>query len=247
MKMKNALMAIVVASTLLSSCGTYEATGAVAGARFGSIIGSAVGGITGGWRGSNVGTLVGLAGGAVAGAAIGRAADNQAQRNYQERMEQRQARQQASYDRHHSYDDSGFDPTNSGDDRISMAPPTQGYASSSNGSLVIRNARLMDASQDNTLTRGEEAHMVFEIYNSSSKPVFRVQPDVAEITGNKHIHISENVLIESIPPYQAIRYTAMVKADNRLRDGEAVIRVAVLQNNREDTSQTRTFHIRTMR
>lgn len=247
MKTMNTVMAIVVASTLLSSCGTYEATGAVVGARFGSIIGSAVGGLTGGWRGSSVGTLVGLAGGAVAGAAIGRTADNQAQRNDQERMEQRHARQQAGYDDRGRYDDSGFDPTNSGDDRISIGPPAQGYASSSQASLVIRNARLVDSSQDYTLTRGEEARMVFEIFNNSANPAFRVQPDVAEITGNKHIHVSENVLIESIPPYQTIRYTAMVKADNRLRDGEAVIRVAVLQNNREDTSQTRTFRIRTMR
>ena len=61
---------------MMSSCGSYEATGAYTGAHFGSIIGSAIGGISGGWRGSNVGSLVGMAGGAVVGAAIGKAADD---------------------------------------------------------------------------------------------------------------------------------------------------------------------------
>ena len=71
--------------------------------------------------------------------------------------------------------------------------------------------------------------MVFEIYNTSGKPVFQVLPTVVELTGNKHIHISENVLVESIMPGRGIRYTAVIKADNRLKDGEAVIRISVLQ------------------
>ena len=89
--------------------------------------------------------------------------------------------------------------------------------------------------------------MVFEIYNNSSKPVYRVLPSVMEISGNKHIHISENVLIESIQPYQTLRYTAMVKADNRLKDGEAVIQITVFQGNTEHSSQRKVFSLRTSR
>ena len=74
--------------------------------------------------------------------------------------------------------------------------------------------------------------MVFEIYNTSGKPVFQVLPTVVELTGNKHIHISENVLVESIMPGRGIRYTAVIKADNRLKDGEAVIRISVLSSRR---------------
>ena len=95
--------------------------------------------------------------------------------------------------------------------------------------------------------RGEEARVVFEIYNNSSKPVYGVQPAVSEVTGNRHIHISENILIESIAPGKGVRYTASVKADNSLRDGRAVIRIGVLQANKEITSQTKQFTIQTKR
>ena len=109
--------------------------------------------------------------------------------------------------------------------------------------LEISHARLVDASRDGQLKRGESAHVVFEIHNPSTQAVYGVQPSVTEITGNKHIHISENILVECIPPQQTIRYTAQVKADNGLRNGEAVIRVTVLQGGRELTSQSRKFHV----
>lgn len=255
-------MIMSVSALLLSSCGTYEATGAYTGARFGSMIGSAIGGLSGGWRGSDLGTLVGLAGGAVVGAAIGHAADKQSERAYEEHVyqrEQRQAARQASRQDSRNYadeDQSGFDPTNSGDDRIFLEGTGNsggfggGFGSNAatiGASLEIRNAHLVDDSRDDVLTRGEQARMVFEIYNNSSKPAFHVLPEVSEVSGNKHIHISENVMIESIAPRQAIRYTAMVKADNRVREGEAVIRIAVCQDNREVTSQTKTFRLRTTR
>jgi hypothetical protein len=87
--------------------------------------------------------------------------------------------------------------------------------------------------------------MVFEVYNNSSKPVYRVLPTVAEVTGNKHVHVSQNVMVESIMPGKGIRYTASIKADNRLRDGEAVIRIGIVQANKEIASQTREFTIKT--
>ncbi len=87
--------------------------------------------------------------------------------------------------------------------------------------------------------------MVFEVFNNSSDPAYQVQPSVAEITGNKHIHVSENVLVECIYPGKGIRYTAVIKADNHLKDGEAVIRIGVFQKNKEITSQTRDFMIKT--
>ena len=111
--------------------------------------------------------------------------------------------------------------------------------------LEIRNARIVDASHDGQLSRGEEARMVFEVFNNSSDPAYQVQPSVAETTGNKHIRISENVLVECIAPGKGIRYTAVIKADNHLKDGEAVIRIGVFQRNQEITSQTRDFMIKT--
>jgi len=250
MIMKKLLVMSVGSLLLLSSCGTYTGTGAATGGYFGSIIGSAIGGISGGWRGSDIGSLVGMAGGAAVGAAIGAAADNAEQRRYEEyrerRIQERAARDQQRqpvYQRDSQQDDSGFDATNSGDDRLFGFGEAFGAAPEAHQSLEIRHPQIVDASHDGVLKRGEEARMVFEVYNNSDKPVFKVLPTVSEVTGNRHIHISQNVMVESIMPGKGIRYTASIKADNGLRDGEAIIRIGIVQANKEISSQTKEFKI----
>ena len=243
--MKKMLLVSVGALLLLNSCGTYTAEGAATGGWFGSVIGSAIGGIAGGHRGSNIGTLIGMAGGAVVGAAVGQAADEAEQRRYEDYQKARQLNG-INRNRDYSYqDNSGYDGSNSGDDRLygfgEDFTPTPSNPTS--GGLEIRNARLLDFSRDGVLMRGEEARMVFEIYNTSDKVIRGIQPAVAEVSGNKHIHISENILIESISPGKGVRYTASIKTDNGLKDGEAVIRIGVLQANKEIVSQTRNFTI----
>ena len=276
--MKKTLVVSLGALMLLSSCGTYTGAGAVTGGSFGSIIGSAIGGISGGWRGSNVGSLIGMAGGAVVGAAIGSAADKAEQQRYEEYAEQRRQQRyedygrargserrapqygrnddQRDYDEHGGYynDQSGFDSSNSGDDRLfgfdenfNAKPDSVSVNALSLPAIEIRNARILDASHDGVLSRGEEIRMVFEVFNNSLKPIFQILPTVSEVTGNKHIRVSENVLVESIMPGRGIRYTAVVKADNRLKDGEAVIRIGVLHQNKEVVSQSREFPIQTTR
>lgn len=232
---------------MMSSCGSYEATGAYTGAHFGSIIGSAIGGISGGWRGSNVGSIVGMAGGAVVGAAIGKAADDKAEARAVERYERHR---QANAARHqdYGYDDSGFDPQGRGDDRIMLDGMSPGYAPSATPvRLEMSDVHIVDANRDHMLMRGESARVVFEIHNPTDKPAYGVQPTVYEVTGNRHIHISENVLVECIQPKQTIRYTAQVKADKGLRNGEAVIRVSVLQGGRELQGVTRDYRVTTRR
>ena len=256
MDMKKVVVLSVSALLVLSSCGTYTESGAVTGGYFGSIIGSAIGGITGGWRGSDVGSLIGLAGGAAVGAAIGAAADNAEQQKYadykaQRRMERaQQARRQQEYQ--YPYEDtrtpdadSGFDSSNSGDDRLYGFGEDLTKVPEAHQSLEIRNPRIVDASRDGVLVRGEEARMVFEIYNKSSEPVYRVLPTVAEVSGNRHVHVSQNVMVESIMPGKGIRYTALIKADDRLKDGDAVIRIGVMHRNKEVPSQSKEFPIQT--
>lgn len=253
--MRKILVLSVGALLLLSSCGTYTGSGAYAGGMFGSIIGSAVGGLTGGWRGSDIGTLVGMAGGAAVGAAIGSAADKAQQDRYaeyrerrmQDRERTRAAQREESYRQDNApvRDDSGFDANGGGDDRLYGFGEDFSNIPDSRADIEIRNPRIVDASRDGVLVRGEEARMVFEVYNNSSKPVYRVLPTVAEVTGNKHIHVSQNVMVESILPGKGIRYTATIKADNRLRDGAAVIRIGVMQANKEIASQSREFSLRT--
>ena len=249
--MKKTLLVSVSALLLLSSCGTYTGMGAYTGGTFGSIIGSAIGGISGGRHGSDVGTLIGMAGGAVVGAAVGAAADKAQQRDYeqyqadrQQRMENRQrsygsqVQSQGSYDGYDDQTDSGFDPSGSGDDRLYGFGEDFSSAPSSAPTVKIGTQAILEI-------RNEEARMAFEIYNCSSEPAYQVQPSVAEVTGNKHIRISENVLVECIRPGKGIRYTAVIKADDHLKDGEAVIRIGVFQKNKEVTSQTREFRIKT--
>jgi hypothetical protein len=261
--MKKTLVVSFCGLLLLSGCGTYTGQGAYVGGSFGSIIGSAVGGIAGGWHGRNVGSLIGMAGGAAVGAAIGSAADKAEQQRYEEYAQQRRQRRYEDYgtrgserpapQRSENDDQSGFDSTNSGDDRLygfdedfsSVEDTNISTLEIRSNPLEIRNAHIVDASHDGVLSRGEQVRMVFEVFNNSSKPVFHVQPTVSEVTGNKHIRVSENVLVESIQPGKGIRYTAIIKADDRLKDGEAIFRISVLHRNKEVASQTRDFPMQT--
>ena len=276
--MKKTLVVSLGALMLLSSCGTYTGAGAVTGGSFGSIIGSAIGGISGGWRGSHVGSLIGMAGGAVVGAAIGSAADKAEQQRYEEYAEQRRQQRyedygrargserrapqygrnddQRDYDERGGYynDQSGFDSSNSGDDRLfgfdenfNAKSDSVSVTALSLPAIEIRNAHIIDATHDGVLSRGEEVRMVFEVFNNSPKPIFQILPTVSEATGNKHIRVSENVLVESIMPGRGIRYTAVIKADDRLKDGEAIIRIGVLHQNKEVVSQSKEFPIQTTR
>lgn len=231
--MKKILMMMICAAMLLGSCDTYQAAGVYTGSMFGNMVGSAIGGIAGGWRGHEIGSLIGTVGGAAIGATVGKAAD---ERRYEERASRRQQRRYEQRDR--------------GYDRNYGQYPSTGQQSqmtySANGqALVIRNAAIYEENQDGKLTRGEKCTVVFEIANTTSDPVNDVFPLVDEKTRNKHIHISPNLRVESIPPHQAIRYTASLVADNGLKDGQIEVLVGVAQGNSIIDSQTRAFTVPT--
>ena len=251
--MKKFIVISLAGAMLLSSCSTTE-SGASNGAFFGSILGSAIGGITGGYRGSDIGTIVGMAGGAVVGAAIGQASEKEEQRKYDEYMRRRN--DQSGFDPNNAGDQSGFDPNNGGDDRIVMEEevPSQtvtldelkrmeGFNVNINESIQLRHEDFSDANGDGFITPGEECKVSFEIMNNSDVEIFDVIPTVIETTGNKHIHISPTVRIESIRPHQGVRYTATVLADKRLKDGNAVIRVTVTQGRNDIASMAKEFNI----
>lgn len=262
--MKKSFVLLVSSVLLLSSCGTYAGSGAYVGGSFGSILGSAIGGLAGGPRGSDIGTIIGMAGGAMVGGAIGSQADQQAQQKRQERHERiLQSQDYAQYNSNSqplnndgSYEGSGYDSSNSGDDRLydfngsdytgnySAQQPTSKMPSSSSldelsnskfsfsPNLEIVNARFVDANQDNKLNRNETCKVIFEIMNRGNQPVYDVVPTVVETTGNKHIYISPNIHVEKIDAGRGIRYTAMVKADSRLKDGIAQFCVSVVNGDK---------------
>ncbi len=154
-----------------------------------------------------------------------------------------------------STDNSGvFDSTNSGDDRLydfngkdyvgnysAQAPKTTvpsstvdelGMKLSYSPSLEIVNARFVDDNENGTLNRNETCKLIFEIMNRGSQPVFDVVPTVVETTGNKHIFISPSIHVERIDPGRGVRYTAMVKADGRLKGESARFCVSVIHENK---------------
>lgn len=285
--MKKTFTLLLGAALMLAGCGTSAGEGAYVGGQFGTILGSAIGGITGGPFGSDVGTVVGMAGGAAIGAMVGSAADRARQEKYEEMQRERDARYGRSDDGRstvggdvasRSVDDSGFDPTNSGDDRITFDDAPQGYPGEEKAAaevyttvqprtvsveqlerslpgyrmrfsplIEICNASFVDRDGDGIIRAGEECRVSFEIMNRSSMTVYDIQPTVIETTRNKHIHISQSIRVESIEPGKGVRYTATVLADRRLKDGEAVIKVAVAQGDKDITSQVKEFRVETRR
>ena len=164
-------------------------------------------------------------------------------------------------------DGSGFDSTNSGDDRIydfqgsdytgsysAAQPNTKAPAESSVDKLAgnyqytpnieIINARFVDDNQDGVLSRNEVGKIIFEVMNRGDKTVSDVQPSVLETSGNRHIYISPSVHIESIAPGKGVRYTAIVKADKRIKAGMATFAVTVLQG-QKSISKVTEFNIKT--
>ena len=268
--MKKSFVIGMSALLLLGSCDTYTGAGAYMGTTLGSIFGSAIGGIAGGPHGSDVGTVVGIIGGAVAGAAIGQATDQkqQAQREADiadmraRRAERRAAMARAQQPGNYNYDgnynsgnydsgnygnstdntastgstDSGFDATNSGDDRIYNFK----------GSDYTGNYSTTHDNKDGKIERGEMSKIIFEIYNRGNQTLYDVVPTVVESTGNRHIVISPNMHVESIQPGKGIRYTVLVKADNRLKDGSAKFCLSVVQGEKK-ISKVCEFDIPTMR
>ena len=217
---------------LLSSCGSTAGEGAFNGAMLGGWFGSAIGGIIGGHYGHDVGTVVGMATGAVIGAQNGAEEEQKRIEAYEEARRERAQRHRGHRHRgrgrierevDENYD-SGFDSTNSGDDRIEFE---SSVAESSSTVFELKNVRFTDANGDGVLQRSEVGKVSFEIKNITSQMQYDVIPAVVECTGNSHILVSPSAHIENILPGQTLRYTAMVVADGSLKDGNVSFEVSV--------------------
>lgn len=165
--------------------------------------------------------------------------------------------------------DSGFDSSSGGDDRIydfkgsdytgnySASQPQETMPMESSvenlagnlkftPNIEIRNARFVDDNQDGKIERGELSKIIFEVYNRSNQTLYDIVPTVVEASGNRHILISPNMHVEFIQPGKGIRYTALVKADNRLKEGSAKFCISVVQGEKS-ISKVSEFTIPTMR
>lgn len=268
--MKKVILLMLCSSLVMSSCDTYTGSGAYAGGSIGSILGSAIGGLSGGPRGSDMGTIIGMAGGAVVGAVIGSQADQaKADREAAYQQDRVERRSGSDYSNTPVTDNPEiFDSNNGGDDRLydfkgkdytgdySAQQPTTSMPSATveelgarfsySPTLEIVNARFVDDNEDNCLNRNETCKVIFEILNRGLKPVYDVVPTVVETTGNKHIFISPSIHVEKISPGSGVRYTAMVKADRKLKDGMARFCVSVIHEGKS-ISKVNEFNIPTKR
>lgn len=268
--MKKVILLMLCSSLVMSSCDTYTGSGAYAGGSIGSILGSAIGGLSGGPRGSDMGTIIGMAGGAVVGAVIGSQADQaQADREAAYQQDRLERRSGSDYSNAPVTDNPEiFDSNNGGDDRLydfkgkdytgdySAQQPTTSMPSATveelgarfsySPTLEIVNARFVDGNEDNCLNRNETCKVIFEIVNRGYKPVYDVVPTVVETTGNRHIFISPSIHVEKISPGSGVRYTAMVKADRKLKDGMARFCVSVIHEGKS-ISKVNEFNIPTKR
>ena len=268
--MKKVILLMLCSSLVMGSCDTYTGSGAYAGGSIGSILGSAIGGLSGGPRGSDMGTIIGMAGGAVVGAVIGSQADKaQADREAAYQQDRVERRSGSDYSNSPVTDNPEiFDSNNGGDDRLydfkgkdytgdySAQQPTTsmptatveelGARFSYSPTLEIVNARFVDDNEDNCLNRNETCKVIFEIVNRGHEPVYDVVPTVVETTGNKHIFISPSIHVEKISPGSGVRYTAMVKADRKLKDGMARFCVSVIHEGKS-ISKVNEFNIPTKR
>lgn len=175
-----------------------------------------------------------------------------------------------NYNDNSDSNESGYDPNGGGDDVLydfhsddytgnySASSPENvtssvrydalnAAAESTGLPLEIRNARFVDDNQDHKLNGGELGKVIFEVYNRSSKPIYDVQPIVLETTGNKQIAVSGTIHVEKIAPGKGVRYTAMVKAGKRIKDGNATFRVYAVQGNNTEASEVSEFNIVTSR
>lgn len=242
--------------------------GAILGSAIGGIAGGPRGSDLGTIIGMAGGAAVGAAIGAQADEKAHREVHEHYERVQARKAQDRMRSNGGSYynegrygDINRNWDDSGLDESNSGDDRLydfqssdytdnysTSEPTTKLPATSSvedlasnysyDANIEIVNARFIDENRNGVLGRGETGKIIFEIYNRSDKPVFDVQPSVVEAEGNRHIYISPSIHVERIAPGKGIRYTAMVQADKKVKDGKALFCLSVLQGTKKISKVT---------
>lgn len=229
--MKKILIIVTTAACLFTACSSTE-SGAINGASLGSILGGSLGGLLGGYRGHNIGTMVGLVAGGAGGAAIGSqreaARRDAALGERRQRSEERASQRDVRSDRHHqraerrmvvgqsrSGGTDGYSVMNGSDEVAERSP------------LTLHNLRFVGQDGNDAINRGEVCSLVFELANASGQTVCDIVPYIQELSGNEHIEISPSTTIEALPNGDAIRYTATLRADSRLKAGTATFRIAV--------------------
>ena len=208
---------------LMSSCESSDQFGAAAGGGvLGAIFGSAIGGLMGGPRGADAGAAIGIIAGATMGAAAA-APKERGRSDYDYTTD--------TYNRHSKvvYSSRGEDA-----DRLGRE-----FAK-----VEIQNLRFIDGNNNQAIDAGENSKIAFEVKNNGSHTIYDIAP-VISVNGTKHIVISPTAVISYIDAGQAVRYTAEVYADRKLRNGTAEFTISFAKG--DYLYNMTTFHLATRR
>lgn len=197
--MKKTLSYLLAILLLGSGCSSQRTTmgdpaAIMVGARLGGITGALIGGASAhSPHASGRNSLIGALVGTVVGVAVANAATSTEEELYVDQEQQ---------------------PAHSVSKNIPTPSPS---------SLTIRNIRFIDDTRDHVIQSGEQAKIIFEVYNNGHEPIYSITPAVIEKTGVKNLYISPLVTIESISPGEGIRYTATVTAGKLKRNEQEVL------------------------
>ena len=244
------MSAALVASSCTTGAGTGAYAGSSLGSVLGSAIGGIAGGPRGSDIGTIFGMTGGAVVGAAVGDAATKQHHQDQDDTYMpsSNYNNRPVYEQPYSSNQQPVDDIDptqmVDTTNSGDDRIDFDVNSSSTLPNNNpdtsvsmdagkveqiygankaaesGKITIKNVRFVETAEHNVLHGGEVGKVMFEMYNETQAPIYNFMPTVVEADGNKRIYISPSVRVENIMPGQGLRYTATVKADKRIKDGE---------------------------
>lgn len=244
------MSAAIVASSCTTGAGTGAYAGSQLGSVLGSAIGGIAGGPRGSDIGTIFGMAGGAVVGAAVGDATTKQHHQDQDDTYMpsSNNNNRPVYEPSYSSNQQPVDDIDptqmVDTTNSGDDRIDFDANSSSTLPNNNpdtsvsmdagkveqiygankaaesGKITIKNVRFVETAEHNVLHGGEVGKVKFEMYNETQAPIYNFMPTVVEADGNKRIYISPSVRVENIMPGQGLRYTATVKADKRIKDGE---------------------------
>lgn len=222
--MKKMILILAVAF-VLSGCSSQGMQGNPAAIMVGANVGGLVGGIVGdgmdGYRGSLFGSLIGT----VSGALIANAATT--------------PRQDDGYYIEETY---GYVP----EPERNRQPESYRPRAARSSDLVVKHIRFVDANRNQVIDSNETAKIIFEVMNTGRTDIYNVTPVIKELNGVKQLYISPSATIECIPAGDGIRYTANIRTGKKLKTGEALFQITVLEGNGASVS-SRTFAIPTQR
>ena len=111
--------------------------------------------------------------------------------------------------------------------------------------IEVRDISFTESSGDGILNAGEMGQLSFDIINNSHETLVDIAPQVSETTGNKHIVISPNIIVERIAAHQGVRYTAMIKGNKKLKAGDININISLKVGEKVIASQTKDIRVAT--